>query len=275
MRSSTGSILQALRKGPLKISIVGSGNWGCVIGGIMARNALKSYLFCDTVRMWVYEELVEGRKLTDIINTDHENVKYLPGIKLPTNLFATSDLIECVQEADLLVFVLPHQFIYSTLEKIQKSKVIFSHTKAISLIKGLHVEENGNPKLFSQFISQKLGIDCCVLSGANVAGDVARQEFCESTIGYKDRESAVVWQELFHTNYFRINCIPDVHGVEICGALKNVIALSAGFCDGMNLGTNTKSAIIRLGFDELKRFAILFLMELLKKHFLTVQDLLM
>eukprot|EP00921_Rhytidocystis_pertsovi_P015569 GHVQ01024761.1.p1 GENE.GHVQ01024761.1~~GHVQ01024761.1.p1 ORF type:complete len:273 (-),score=27.25 GHVQ01024761.1:768-1586(-) len=256
------SLFQALRKGPLKVSVIGSGNWGSVIARLVAVNASKSYIFHDEIRMWVFEETVDGRNLSEIINNEHENKKYLPGIQLPSNVKAVTDVLDCSRGADLYIFVLPHQFLARICDQLAAAdgglgKFIAPHAKAISLIKGLYIE-NKKPALFSRMIASKLGIDCCVLSGANVAKDVARGQFCETSIGYKDKESAAIWQQLFDTPYFRVNGVPDVPGVEVCGAVKNVVALAAGFCDGMKLGTNTKSAIIRLGVEELKDFANLF-----------------
>eukprot|EP00922_Rhytidocystis_sp_ex-Travisia-forbesii_P069088 GHVS01103088.1.p1 GENE.GHVS01103088.1~~GHVS01103088.1.p1 ORF type:complete len:413 (-),score=41.67 GHVS01103088.1:197-1435(-) len=259
----SSSLFQALRKGPLKVSVIGSGNWGSVIARIVAHNAKHSYIFHDVIRMWVFEEIVNGRKLTEIINTDHENKKYLPGFTLPENVKAVADVVECATGADLLIFVLPHQFLSRICDQLANAKasngsgVVPRHAKAISLIKGLYIEQQ-KPELFSRMIAKRLGIGCCVLSGANVANDVARQEFSETSIGYQDKDSAAIWQQLFDTPYFRVNGVPDVQGVEVCGAVKNVVALAAGFCDGMRLGTNTKSAIIRLGVEEMKAFANLF-----------------
>uniref|UniRef100_A0A3S8V2S4 Glycerol-3-phosphate dehydrogenase [NAD(+)] n=1 Tax=Cardiosporidium cionae TaxID=476202 RepID=A0A3S8V2S4_9APIC len=251
-------LLQSLRQGPLKISVIGSGNWGSVIGKIVATNARNSYIFNDDVRMWVYDELVNNEKLTHIINSRHENVKYLPGIRLPTNLKADPSLEDSVKSSHLLIFVLPHQFLKRACQTLAASAGFHPNAKAISLIKGLYVDDSHKPKLSSEIIKDTLGIECCVLSGANVAKDVADGQFSETTIGYTDMESAMIWQQLLDTPYFKINGVPDVAGVELCGAVKNVIALAAGFCDGLNFGTNTKAAVIRQGFEELRRFATYF-----------------
>ena len=87
--------------------------------------------------MWVFEEQIEGRKLTEIINTDHENVKYLPGVKLPANVIAVPDLVEAAKNADLLVFVIPHQFIARTVQTLKGN--IKNGAAAISLIKGINI----------------------------------------------------------------------------------------------------------------------------------------
>merc|ERR1719440_1061039 len=97
-------------------------------------------------------------------------------------------------------------------------------------------------------------MDVSVLMGANVANEVARDDFCESTVGFKNDKNGACWQRLLDCPTFRIGTIDDVAGVELCGALKNVVALGAGFCDGLGLGGNTKAAIIRIGLKEMQMF---------------------
>ncbi|NWI02407.1 GPD1L protein, partial [Tichodroma muraria] len=91
---------------------------GSAVAKIIGNNVKKLQKFASTVNMWVFEENINGRKLTDIINNDHENVKYLPGCKLPDNVVAIPSLREAVQDADLLVFVIPHQFIHKVCDEI-------------------------------------------------------------------------------------------------------------------------------------------------------------
>ena len=205
--------------------------------------------------MWVYEEQVDGKNLTEIINTEHENVKYLPGIKFTENIIADPDLPSACTDATLLVFVLPHQF----LGKICPSMTTMAKgCRCISLIKGIEFEEGG-PVLISNMIKDAMGgMDVSVLMGANVANEVAKDDFCESTVGYVDKNNGAVWQRLLDCGTFRVGSINDVAGVELCGALKNVVALGAGFCDGLGLGGNTKAAIIRIGLKETIKFAKTF-----------------
>lgn len=101
------------------VCVIGSGNWGCAIARVIALNTKALPEFESQVCMWVYEEEVGGRNLTDIINTDHENPKYLPGVTLPANVVAVSDLATAVQDATILVWVLPHQFIGRLLPSVK------------------------------------------------------------------------------------------------------------------------------------------------------------
>merc|ERR1719436_1359731 len=142
---------------PKKVCIVGSGNWGSAIAKLVGYNAARlPDRFEKNVNMWVFEEEVNGRKLTEIINTDHENVKYLPGVTLPSNVIAVPDLVEAARNADLLVFVIPHQFIARTVQTLKGN--IKTDAAAISLIKGINITENGLG-LNSDEIREGLGID--------------------------------------------------------------------------------------------------------------------
>ncbi len=198
------------------------------------------------VNMWVYEEMIEGKKLTEIINETHVNVKYLPDAKLPENVVAVPDLKDAAKGATLLIFVLPHQFLGRLGPQIKEAGCD-PKCRALSLIKGIEFEE-GKPKLISHMIHEAVGMNTSVLMGANVANEVAKDEFCEATIGsLNDPEAPAIWKKVFNTAVFKINTVDDVPGVELCGALKNVVAIGAGFCDGLGFGGNTKAAIVRIG----------------------------
>ncbi|XP_054237004.1 glycerol-3-phosphate dehydrogenase 1-like protein isoform X1 [Indicator indicator] len=217
---------------PLRVCIVGSGNWGSAIARIIGKNVQKSNRFDPTVRMWVFEEIINGRKLSEIINQEHENVKYLPGYKLPKN-----------------------QFIGRICEQIASQ--MKPGTFGISLIKGVDEGPDGL-KLISDLIREKLKIEISVLMGANIAKEVADEQFCETTIGCKNEKQGEIFKELLQTPNFRITVVLDSDTVELCGALKNIVAVGAGFCDGLDFGDNTKAAVIRLGLMEMVAFAKMF-----------------
>ena len=254
--------------------------------------------------MWVFEEKVEIPKdsrhhdpssplskgpqnLTEVINKTHENIKYLPGVNLPTNLVANPDLVDAVKDSTILVFNLPHQFIIRTCQQI-KGKIL-PFARGVSCIKGVDVNEEG-AHLFSERIGNELGIYCGALSGANIANEVAREKWSESTIGYdtpshdnqaqagnaqfehKDTSGKTsktklqpvppefpkvnheLWKLLFHRPYFHIRVTSDVAGVSLAGALKNIVALAAGWVDGLGWGDNAKAAIMRVGLLEMVKF---------------------
>ncbi|CAG8560153.1 10541_t:CDS:2 [Ambispora leptoticha] len=238
-----------------KVALVGSGNWGSAIAKIIGNNVQLYPEFDNEVKMWVYEEFINGQKLTDIINEKNENVKYLPGIKLSSNIKAVPDLLETVRDATILVFVIPHQFVKGVCNQLKGQ--ILPHAKAISLIKGFDVNETGICPM-TEVIAKTLNINVSSLSGANIANEIAEENFSETTIGYRVREEGELYKRLFETPYFRVGIIDDVIGVELCGALKNVVAIAAGIIDGLRLGDNAKAAIIRIGLLEMKKFVQTF-----------------
>ncbi|KAG5040535.1 hypothetical protein JHK82_012656 [Glycine max] len=205
-----------------KVTVIGSGNWGSVAAKLIASNTLRLSSFHDEVRMWVYEEtLRSGEQLTDVINRTNENVKYLPGIKLGKNVVADPDLESAVKDSNMLVFVTPHQFMEGICKRLVGK--IREDSEAISLVKGM---------------------------------EIAVEKFSEATVGYRlNREVAERWVQLFYTHYFIVTAVQDVEGVELCGTLKNVVAIAAGFVDGLEMGNNTKAAIMRLGLREMKAFS--------------------
>lgn len=238
-----------------KVCIVGSGNWGSAIAKIIGHNVKASNRFDPMVNMWVYEEMIDGKKLTEIINTEHENVKYLPGHKLPKNVVAVPDITEAVKGATILVFVIPHQFIGKLCDQMKPH--IAEGAIGISLIKGIDEGPEGLT-LISDIIREKLQIDVSVLMGANIASEVADEKFCETTIGARNEANGHIFKELMQTPNFRIAVVRESDTVELCGALKNIVAVGAGFCDGLDCGDNTKAAVIRLGLMEMVAFAKIF-----------------
>ncbi|KAA8915811.1 hypothetical protein TRICI_002021 [Trichomonascus ciferrii] len=246
-----------------RVCVIGSGNWGTTVAKIVAENAAeKPELFQSEVRMWVYQEQLDGQNLTDIINAKHENVKYLPDIKLPSNLVADPDIKNTVKGADLVVFNIPHQFLRNICKQLQG--IDFTGVRAISCLKGLEVSKDG-VLLLSDYIEQQLGMHCGVLSGANLAPEVAKEKYCETTIAYPrpsdyyegDIDESIL-KTLFQRQYFHVRISPDVAGVSIGGALKNVVALTAGFVEGRGWGDNAKAAIMRRGLLEMIKFSKTF-----------------
>lgn len=110
LNTSSPLTFRSKMSAPKKICIVGSGNWGSAISRLVGVNAAENpNKFVKDVNMWVFEEMIDGQKLTEIINTKHENVKYLPGRQLPENVIAVPNIVDAAADADLIIFVIPHQ----------------------------------------------------------------------------------------------------------------------------------------------------------------------
>uniref|UniRef100_A0A914CDQ6 Glycerol-3-phosphate dehydrogenase [NAD(+)] n=1 Tax=Acrobeloides nanus TaxID=290746 RepID=A0A914CDQ6_9BILA len=232
-----------------RVAIIGSGNWGSAIAKIIGQTTRNHQdTFNPIVNWWVRDQ-----KLKEFINNEHENPKYLPGKKISKNVIAISDLVETCKDVDVLIFVIPHQFIAQVCQQLAGK--LKKRAVAISLIKGLSINPTGQIKLISDEISEILGIEVAVLMGANLAHEVADEKFCEATIGTHNKENnGEMWFKLFNTDYFRITIVDDAHTVELCGALKNVVACAAGFADGLKIGENAKVALIRKGLMEIIKF---------------------
>eukprot|EP01041_Mallomonas_annulata_P004718 gene4718-9362_t len=239
-----------------KVSIIGGGSWGTTIASKIAPNVKRTDDYDDEVVMWVFEETIDGRKLTDIINEERSNCKYLPGIPLDGNIRASSDLLSCASDADVLLFAVPGKFLPRIL--LQLEGKVKPNSIAISLIKGVDFED-GNPILISEMIRTHLGLNNVgVLMGANVASDVIKNEFVEATLACTNRADSEDMKNLFNSPTFEIQVSDDVGGTELCGAFKNIVAMGAGFCDALGFGESTKAAIIRKGICEMISLCKLF-----------------
>ena len=241
-----------------KVCFVGSGNMGSTMAKVIGENIVKLNDFDPTVRMYVYDEQVDAgdgkgpRSLVEIINEKHENVKYLKGIPLPENVIAIADLSEAVEGCDFLVFVTPHQFIPGMIPKIQGH--IPENASGISMIKGVTIKGD-QIEFTTDLVENLLHIPCGGFMGANIAKDIANEDFIESTIAFRDRALAEQWLPLFNNSYLRVRIIDDLVLQQLCGTIKNIIATGAGFIDGLGMGQSTKAAILRIGLIEMYKFA--------------------
>jgi glycerol-3-phosphate dehydrogenase (NAD+) len=271
--------------------------------------------------MWVFDEEVtvpesskhydphselcrKPQKLSQLINSLHENVKYLPGIQLPENLIANPSIEDAVKGSTILIFNLPHQFIRKICSQLEGA--IVPYARGISCVKGVEVSEKGIC-LLSDMIGDRLGIYCGALSGANIASEIAQGKWSETTVAYDppamDSKHPTPSQspsasqvnlsltpmegvtptgkrlhlqalpseypplshenikKLFHRPYFHVKLISDVVGVSLGGALKNIVALAAGFVDGLGWGDNAKAAVMRVGILEEVKFGRMFFPE--------------
>ncbi|EDW97987.1 uncharacterized protein LOC6537730 [Drosophila yakuba] len=237
--------------GKLKVCIIGAEGWGSAIAAAVSNNVLEGD-FDSRVHLYVYDEMIRDTALSEIINTRHENVKYLPGIKLPNNLIAVNDLLEAAQNADILVFSTPQEFVQSYCNILSGN--VKESAFAVSMTKGLMSENGEGIGLVSHAINESLGIPCYSMMSAHSAMEMAQGKLCEVTIGCSDDSHAKLLIAAMQTNNCRVISVNDVDGVELCGTLTDVVALGAGFIDGMRLGENARLAAIHLGIKEMMRF---------------------
>ncbi len=218
------------------ISVIGAGSWGTTIASLLAE---KGY---DTL-LWANEITV-----ADYINKKRENMLYLPGILLPDNLKATNNLFDAVIRSRYIICVVPTQYIRSIFSRI----VNFLKEDAIivSASKGIELDTYKTP---SMILNELLSKEVSVLSGPSFAKEVIAKMPTAVTLAAHDKKTALMLQEIFNTHYFRVYTHDDTIGVEIGAALKNVIAIASGICDGLGLGHNARAALITRGLIEIAR----------------------
>jgi glycerol-3-phosphate dehydrogenase (NAD(P)+) len=220
------------------VAVIGAGSWGTALADLLARKE-------EPVRIWAYETAV-----VDAINASHENPLYLRDIRLSENLEATSSIRDAVSGASTIVSVSPAQHVREVMGGAASS--IADGAVVISASKGI---EKGTLDTMAQVLDEVLPESCTTafLSGPSFAAEVARGLVTAVTVASRDEQAALHAQALFQTGYFRVYTSDDVTGVELGGALKNVIAIAAGMAVGLGLGHNATAALITRGLAEIAR----------------------
>ena len=224
----------------MKVSVIGSGSWGIALSRVLWSNGHE-------VKVWsaLKEEI-------DMLTSHREHVKNLPGIKIDEAIMISGDLATTVEGADILVMAVPSRFVRSTSELL-KAYVVPGQI-IVNVGKGL---EDGSLYTLEQVIEEVLTEQkIAVLSGPSHAEEVARGIPTSVVAASKDKKVVSTIQEAFMNQYFRVYGSDDVLGVEMGGALKNVIALAAGISDGLGYGDNTKAALMTRGMAEISRLGI-------------------
>jgi glycerol-3-phosphate dehydrogenase (NAD(P)+) len=218
------------------ISVIGAGSWGTTLASLLAE---KGY----DVSLWSHE-----KEVAEEIQNSRTNSAYLPEIVLPAGLKATHDIEEAVRKARYVLSVVPTQFTRSVFS----GAVRFIHEGAviISASKGI---EQGTLLTVSSILGETTGRRIAVLSGPSFAREVINKLPTAVTMATNNPETALLLQEIFNTSYFRVYTHADMLGVELGGALKNVIAIASGISDGLGLGHNARAALITRGIAEMTR----------------------
>lgn len=220
-----------------KIVILGSGGFGLAIA-IMAKQCGK-----HDVTVWS-----KFQSEIDDIRAHGEHQQKLPGVQIPNEIVLTSD-ISCIKGCDILIFGIPSSFVRGVAKEAKP--YIDEHMTVVNTGKGL---EEGSLKRLSEVIEEELGIkDLVVLSGPSHAEEVARCVPTTMACASKNPEAAKYIQSELGNSFLRLYLNDDVIGCELGGALKNIIALCCGICDGMGYGDNTKAALMTRGIHEIAR----------------------
>ncbi len=229
--------------GDLRVGVIGAGSWGTTLANLLAEKGMD-------VCLWVH-----GEDVYEAIVGKRENTVYLPGMVLSERIHPTRSLREASRDTDVLTLAIPshvYRDIVSQLETCLKSSCI-----PVSATKGI---ENDSLLTMSDILREVLpsafhdNVVC--LSGPSFAREVAEKLPTAVTVASKDQKAAETVRDLFTTPFFRVYTSTDVVGVELGGALKNVIAIGAGISDGLGLGHNTRAALITRGLAEITRLGL-------------------
>jgi glycerol-3-phosphate dehydrogenase (NAD+) len=229
---------------PIRIAVMGGGNFGLAMGTICARQGLPTTI------------LVRDEEVAESINQNHSHPRYMSDVKLPTRLRATSDPNECLPDATYIIHAVPCQYSRKFLESVES--YIPAQTPILSVSKGIETSSMG---FMADVIKDVLGEHrpLAFLSGPSFAREIVEGVGATVVvIASEDVDLARDLAALISDGRFKCFTSTDVIGVEIGGAVKNVIALGAGMCEGLGLGTNAMSGLVTRGCNEMRRLGLAF-----------------
>ncbi|WP_188206028.1 NAD(P)H-dependent glycerol-3-phosphate dehydrogenase [Alkalibacillus aidingensis] len=222
------------------IAILGAGSWGTALSTVLADNNHR-------VKLWSHRE-----EQVNQINQDKENKQYLPGVKLDEQIVACHQLEKAVKDADAVLFVVPTKAIRDVCQQVKP--FLNDDQLIIHASKGIEPETNKRiSEMMTEELGESFGQKIVVLSGPSHAEEVGERQPTTVTASSLQIDQAEKTQDLFMNENFRVYTNEDLVGVEIGGALKNIIALGAGISDGLGYGDNAKAALITRGLAEIAR----------------------
>ena len=222
------------------ISIIGAGSWGIALAVLLHKNG-------HHVTVW---SVIEAE--IRMLQKEREHKDKLPGVKLPEDMVFTTDLEQAVKGAEVLVLAVPSPYTRSTSHSM--ASLVKEGQVIVNVAKGI---EEKTLLTLSQIIEEEIPqANVAVLSGPSHAEEVGRGIPTTIVVGAKDKETADYLQNIFMNEVFRVYISPDVLGIELGAALKNVVALAAGIADGLGYGDNTKAALITRGITEIARLGV-------------------
>lgn len=224
----------------MKIGILGAGSWGIALTALLSSNG-------HDVTVWSID-----KNEIDMLLTYREHKTKLPGVIIDDKVVFTTDVKEAVDGADMLVMVVPSPFIRSTAKTI--APYVAEGQLIVNVSKGI---EESTLMTLTDVIKDEIPVaNVGVLSGPSHAEEVGRRLPTTVVVSAYDEQTALLIQDAFMTDFFRVYTSPDMIGIELGGALKNVIALAAGMADGLGCGDNTKAALITRGIAEITRLGV-------------------
>ncbi|MBO4267374.1 MAG: NAD(P)H-dependent glycerol-3-phosphate dehydrogenase [Lachnospiraceae bacterium] len=222
------------------VSIIGAGSWGTALSVVLSDNG-------HNVTIWSIAD-----SEIEMLNKYHENKEKLPGVILPDDMVFTTDLKMACHKKDLIVLAVPSVYTRSTA--VLMSSVVEKDQVIVNVSKGI---EEDSLMTLSDIIKQEIPqARVAVMSGPSHAEEVGRRIPTTCVVGAGKKETAEYVQNIFISKVFRVYISPDVLGIELGGALKNVVALAAGMADGLGYGDNTKAALITRGIAEISRLGV-------------------
>ncbi|MCM8825433.1 MAG: NAD(P)H-dependent glycerol-3-phosphate dehydrogenase, partial [Candidatus Omnitrophica bacterium] len=223
-----------------KIGIIGAGGWGTAL----------SILLTVRYSVILWEKFPE---YAEILAKTRENSEFLPGFKIPKEVFITSDIQMVGSTADTLIIAVPSQYFRNTIKYL---KPFYRNQKILIATKGL---EPDTGMRMSEILHFEMGqCKSANISGPTIAYEVASGKPTAAVIASHDAYLAAKFQHMFSSKIFRLYTTTDVCGVEICGGYKNVIAIGAGVIDALNLGDNAKASFLTRSIEEMKNFGKIF-----------------
>ena len=226
-----------------RIAVIGAGSWGTALANLLAKKGV------DTI-LWSFEA-----EVAEAIRREHRNPTYLSEIVLDPSLRVTESIAEAAEGAEVVVSVSPSHVVRTVMRQV--APFIGADTLLVSASKGIEEDSlETMDRVLAEVVGESAAGRMAFLSGPSFALEVALEHPTAVTMASRDPETARAAQELFQTDYFRVYTNPDVPGVELGGALKNVIAIAAGAVDGLGFGHNTRAALITRGLAEITRLGV-------------------
>ena len=223
-----------------RIAVVGAGSWGTTLANLLSKKG-------HDVHLWSYEP-----EVAESITSRHVNEVYLPEVELSATLRATTSLADSIDGASVILSVSPAQHVRRVMSGIGAD--LAADTLVVSASKGIETSTlDTMAEVMDEILPGPVARRVAFLSGPSFALEVAQEHPTAVAVASRSHDAAEQAQQLFQTDYFRVYTNPDVRGVELGGALKNVIALAAGMADGLGFGHNTRAALITRGLAEMAR----------------------